>query len=255
VEELRCAPEELADPLGEEIVQPVPGLLHRYRDRVLLLTTGRCAAYCRHCFRRRLSGRAGQAAFPAAAEYVRKHTEVRELILSGGEPLLLPDTKLEGLLAGFRRARPDLAFRIHTRMPVALPARVTRVLAALLGRFQPLRVAVQVNHPRELAPAAREAVRRLQAEGLPVLSQSVLLRGVNDRPDVLAELFRALTAAGIRPYYLFQPDLARGTAHFRTPLPRGLELVAEARALCGGGPVPRYVQDLPGAGGKVPLEP
>ena len=249
---------ELDDPLGEDRVQPVPNLLHRYQDRALLLATGRCAAYCRHCFRRR--GSSGQrraflspAELEQAAAYVGGHPEIRELILSGGDPLLLSDARLRALFARFRRERPELALRVHTRLPVVLPRRITPALVRLLAGWRPLRLVVQVNHPRELDPACRQALGLLAAAGLPLLAQSVLLAGVNDRPRILAELFAALRGAGVRPYYLFQPDLARGTAHFRPDPARGLRLYREAAAL--GPESPRYMLDLPGGGGKVPVEP
>jgi lysine 2,3-aminomutase len=256
--ELEPAPGELPDPLGEDQAQPVPGLLHRYPDRALLLVTDRCASYCRHCFRRRAqAGRRrpflGTGQLRRAAAYVGGHPEIRELILSGGDPLLLTDARLRALLERFRRRRPELALRIHTRMPVALPGRITAELARLLAEFQPLRLAVQVNHPRELDPECRQALRRLSSSGLELLSQTVLLAGVNDRAQTLAALFTALRSAGVRPYYLFQPDLARGTAHFRPDPKRGLELYCAAAALGPG--APRYMLDLPGGGGKVPVGP
>ncbi len=258
--ELEPGAGELEDPLGERRVEAVPGLLHRYPDRALLLVTDHCAAYCRHCFRRRAApGRRrtflGSEELGRAAAYLASHPEVRELIFSGGDPLLLPDARLQALCERFRRARPDLALRIHTRMPVALPGRVTRELARLLSRFRPLRLAIQVNHPRELDPECREALRLLAASGLPLLGQSVLLAGVNDKAETLAALFAALSGAGVRPYYLFQPDLARGTAHFRPGPVRGLELYRSAAALCRPEELPRYMLDLPGGGGKVPVEP
>ncbi len=255
--ELSCGAGELEDPLGEREVQPVPGLLHRYPDRALLLVTDRCAAYCRHCFRRRSSGRKraclGRAELERAAAYLAVHPEVRELILSGGDPLLLSDARLRALFTLFRRGRPELALRVHTRLPVVLPRRVTPALARLLAAFGPLRLAVQVNHARELDPACRGALGLLAEAGVPLLSQSVLLAGVNDSVEILAELFAALSSAGVRPYYLFQPDLARGTAHFRPAPARGLELYRAAAALCPG--APRFMLDLPGGGGKVPVEP
>jgi lysine 2,3-aminomutase len=255
--ELEPGPGELEDPLGEMRVQPVAGLLHRYPDRALLLVTDRCASYCRHCFRRRGLGWRrpflGSDELARAAAYVGGHPEIRELILSGGDPLLLSDARLAALLARFRRERPELALRIHTRMPVALPSRVTPELARLLAELQPLRLAVQVNHPRELDPECREALRLLAAAGVPLLGQSVLLAGVNDGVQTLAGLFAALSDAGVRPYYLFQPDLARGTAHFRPSPDRGLELYRAAAALCPA--APRYMLDLPGGAGKVPVEP
>jgi lysine 2,3-aminomutase len=259
-QELEAHPEDLADPLGEEGVRMSPGLLHRYPDRALLLVTERCAAYCRHCFRRRFTGRSrgrapGPEALERAAGYVAEHGEVRELILSGGDPLMLADRRLQALLALFRRYRPELAFRIHTRLPVVLPERVAPELIALLSSYRPVRVVLQVNHPRELADDFLQAVRRFTRAGIPVLDQSVLLKGVNDDPLVLAELFRALAAAGVSPYYLFHPDLAVGTAHLRPSLAEGLRLFEQLRRLCPAELLPRYVRDQPGGGGKVELAP
>jgi lysine 2,3-aminomutase len=181
------------------------------------------------------------------------HPEIRELILSGGDPLLLSDARLRALFRRFRRRRPELALRIHTRMPVVLPSRITPALARLLAEYRPLRLVVQVNHPRELDPECRQALGLLAASGLPLLSQSVLLAGVNDSTETLTALFSALGRAGVRPYYLFQPDLARGTAHFRPDPKRGLELYRAAAALCPE--APRYMLDLPGGGGKVTVGP
>ena len=190
-----------------------------------------------------------------AAEYLRGRPQIRELILSGGDPLVLSADRLGWILARFRRARPDLAFRIHSRVPVVLPDRINPGLVRMLARYRPLRLVAQYNHPRELAPESLAAVRRLIEAGIAVLDQSVLLKGVNDRPAVLAALFRGLARAGIRPYYLFQPDLARGTSHFRPSLEQGLAVFAEASRLCRPEELPRYVLDLPGGGGKIPLSP
>jgi lysine 2,3-aminomutase len=260
VQELEAHPEDLADPLGEEGVRKAPGLLHRYPDRALVLVTGRCAAYCRHCFRRGFTGRGrlrapGPRALERAAGYLAEHREVRELILSGGDPLMLPDERLLALLARFRRFRPELAFRIHTRLPVVLPERVTPELIELLSGYHPLRVVLQVNHPRELTEDLLQAVGRFTRAGIPVLNQSVLLKGVNDDPAVLSGLFRDLAAAGIRPYYLFHPDLAAGTAHLRPSLAEGLRLFEQTSRLCPAEQLPRYVRDRPGGGGKVELAP
>jgi lysine 2,3-aminomutase len=260
VQELEAHPEDLADPLGEEGVRKAPGLLHRYPDRALVLVTGRCAAYCRHCFRRGFTGRGrlrapGPRALERAAGYLAEHREVRELILSGGDPLMLPDERLLALLARFRRFRPELAFRIHTRLPVVLPERVTPELIELLSGYHPLRVVLQVNHPRELTEDLLQAVGRFTRAGIPVLNQSVLLKGVNDDQAVLSGLFRDLAAAGIRPYYLFHPDLAAGTAHLRPSLAEGLRLFEQTSRLCPAEQLPRYVRDRPGGGGKVELAP
>jgi lysine 2,3-aminomutase len=258
LEELERGPGELRDPLGEADCQPVPRLLHRYPDRALLLVTDLCATYCRHCFRRGTAGQAGwvltAAEAGAAAAYVASHREIRELILSGGDPLVLGDPALETILRVFRAARPGLALRIHTRLPVMLPARLSEPLVDLLRRYRPLRLVTQINHPHEMSPATRAALQRLGAAGIPLLNQAVLLRGVNDRLETLVELMRTLGETGVRPYYLFQPDLAEGTAHFRPPLRTSLELVAALRRRLPRRLLPAYAVDLPGGGGKVRLD-
>jgi lysine 2,3-aminomutase len=258
LEELERGPGELPDPLGEQDCQPVPKLLHRYPDRALLLVTDLCATYCRHCFRRRSTGQAGwvlsAAQAEAAAAYVASHREIRELILSGGDPLMLGDAALQAVLRVFRAARPELSFRIHTRLPVVLPERVSEDLVELLRGYRPLRLVTQINHPRELSAPTRAAVQRLAAAGVGVLNQAVLLRGVNDRLETLVELMRALGEAGIQPYYLFQPDLAEGTAHFRPALRGSLSLVRALRRRLPRALVPAFAVDLPGGGGKVRLD-
>ncbi len=256
-DEARRLSYELADPLGEGSVRAGPRLLHRYADRALLLLTDRCLSTCRHCFRRAAPpprGRLSAAQLEATVRYLEEHPEVRELILSGGDPLTLADSSLGRVLERIRAGRPELALRIHTRAPVVWPPRVSRALAALLAAFRPLRVAVQVNHPRELSPQCVAALGRLRRRGLPLLGQTVLLRGVNDRLDVLASLMRGLAAAGVRPYYLFQGDLAAGTGHLRVPLGRGLALMRALKAELSPQELPVYALDRPGGGGKVALD-
>ncbi len=255
--ELREEAEGLADPLGEAAHSPLPRLVRRYEDRALVLVTGQCALYCRHCFRRRISGNEfgpiSREDTRAIARWLKEHGEVKELLLSGGDPLTLPDHELHFLMRAFREARPDIVLRLATRMPVVEPRRITSALARLLGAQKPLWVVVQVNHPRELSPLSLRGFGRLQKQGLPVLNQSVLLRGVNDNIDVLEELCRALVSAGIKPYYLFQGDLAAGTAHFRLPLDEARALVDLLRERVSGLAMPVFAVDLPGGGGKVPL--
>jgi len=257
-EELEAGRGGLADPLNEQACQPVPRLLHRYRDRALLLVTDRCAAYCRHCFRRRSAGQGGwtlsAAEAEAAARYLGAHREIRELIFSGGDPLMLDDDRLEALLGLFRSGRPRLRLRIHTRMPVVLPRRVDAALVRLLSAHRPLRLVTQINHPRELSAPTREVAQALAASGVPVLNQAVLLRGVIDRLEPLEELMRALGEAGIQPYYLFQPDLAEGTAHFRPSLRVSLGLVRRLRARLPRPLRPAFAGDVPGGGGKGRLD-
>ncbi len=255
--EKKTEPSELKDPLGEEHYSPLPRLVHRYTDRALVVVTGQCALYCRHCFRRRISGNEfgpiSRSETQAIALWLKEHTEVHELLLSGGDPLTLSCRQLEFLIDSFRKARPDLVLRLATRMPVVSPRRITPALVKMLGRQKPLWVVIQVNHSRELSPKVLKAVSLLQSQGLPVINQSVLLRGVNDNVDVLENLSRALVSAGIKPYYLFQGDLASGTGHFRLPLEEAMALVDLLRERVSGLAMPVFAVDLPGGGGKVPL--
>jgi lysine 2,3-aminomutase len=255
--ELRPVPWLERDPLAEERLSPVPGLVHRYPDRALLLVTPRCAVYCRFCTRKRLVGRSDGPAFDlaAATDYLAAHPGIREVVVSGGDPLVLADERLAEILAALRALPSVEVLRLHTRVPAVQPARVTAALAATLARFHPLYVMIHVAHPRELTPAVVAACGRLADAGLPLGSQTVLLRGVNDDPDVLAELFRGLLRARVRPYYLHQCDLTEGIEHFRTPLDRGIALLEALRGRLSGTALPTFVVDLPGGLGKVPLGP
>jgi lysine 2,3-aminomutase len=256
-------PFALEDPLGEKCYQAAPRLVHQYPDRALLLAGGACAGYCRHCFRRaRLSAGAafiGGEELPPILAYLKKHPEIREILVSGGDPLTAPDAALEGLFARLRAVRPDLALRVCSRLPVTSPERIGAGLAGLFRRFMPLRLAAHVNHPRELSGESRRAFASLTGAGIPVLVQTVLLKGINDRAETLAELFRDCANLGLKPYYLFQLDLAPGIAHFRLPLRQGLALYRELQSrwahLPGppGAELPAYVVDLPGGGGKIRL--
>ncbi|MDR1626337.1 MAG: KamA family radical SAM protein [Spirochaetia bacterium] len=256
--ELKCRPEELPDPLGELACMKVPRLVHRYRDRVLLLVTDECAVSCRYCFRRHYAGGGSGpirgSELRGAASYLKAHPEVHELILSGGDPLTLDDCRLFALIDILREARPGLILRLSTRMPAVLPSRVTRHLARGLALRQPLWGVIHVNHPRELTEECGEALRRLASAGVPLVSQTVLLRGINDSEAVLEELFRGLLARRVKPYYLFQADLAGGTGHFRVPLRRGQHIMKALRSRLSALALPEYALDLPG-GGKVPLTP
>ncbi|MDR1933356.1 MAG: KamA family radical SAM protein [Spirochaetales bacterium] len=257
--ELARGPEELRDPLGDAAYTKVPRLVHRCRDRALLLVTDECAVNCRYCFRRHYAGgRRGPirgSELKNAAAYLKAHHEVHELILSGGDPLTLDDERLFSLIDILREARPGLLLRLSTRIASALPSRVTRRLAQGLGLRQPLWGVIHINHPKELGPECTEALRRLVSAGVPLVSQTVLLRGVNDSEAVLEELFRALARRRVKPYYLFQADLAEGTGHFRAPLARGLEIMKGLRGRLSALALPEYALDLPGGGGKTPLSP
>jgi lysine 2,3-aminomutase len=248
----------LPDPLSETHLSPVPGLVHRYPDRALLLTTTTCALYCRFCTRKRAIGCSfGNQGldFTAALAYIAQTPALHEVILSGGDPLLLDDDRLADLLGRLRAIPHVETIRIHSRVPVVLPERITEKLAALLGRHHPLYLNTHFNHPRELTPQAAEACGRLAAAGIPLGNQSVLLRNVNDHAETLRSLFRGLLRLRVRPYYLHHGDLVAGTAHLRTSIESGLSLVAALRNTLPGMAIPQYVIDLPGGRGKVPLMP
>lgn len=248
---------ELHDPIGDEAHSPVPGVVHRHPDRALLLLTAACRVHCRFCFRREFVGQPARALsraqFEGAFAYLAAHTEIWEVILSGGDPLTLPDAFLAGALRRLRAISHVKVLRLHSRVPAVLPDRLTDELAALLRGHAPVYLVAHVNHPREVTPAFAAAVGRLVDHGVPVLSQSVLLRGVNDDAAVLAELFQRLVEARVKPYYLHHPDLARGTGHFRVSVERGRRLMRELRGRVSGLCLPTYVLDIPGGLGKVPL--
>jgi lysine 2,3-aminomutase len=252
-------PGEMADPCGEDSHMPVPGLVHRYPDRVLFLVTDRCASYCRYCTRSRVVSGVGEQEletdFEAVYEYLEKHTEVRDVLLSGGDALLLSDDKLRKILTRLR-AIPHIEFlRIGSRVPIFLPQRITPELCAMLKEFHPLWMSVHVNHPRELTTEVRDALGRLADAGIPLGNQSVLLAGVNDTPDTMRALIHKLLRCRVRPYYLYQCDLIHGSTHLRTSVAKGLEIMEALRGHTTGYAVPQYVIDAPGGGGKVPVSP
>jgi len=259
VEETHAASWEMADPCGEESDSPVLGLVHRYPDRVLFLVTDRCASYCRYCTRSRLvsnaSGYDFHPEFERQIDYIRRTPAIRDVLLSGGDPLLLSDDKLAYLL-GRLRAIPHVEFlRIGTRIPIFLPQRITPGLCATLRRVHPLFISIHTNHPRELTLEARAALGRLSDAGIPLGNQSVLLRRVNDDPVVMRALMHKLLLCRVKPYYLYQCDLIAGSAHLRTSVRRGLEIMQSLRGFTTGYAVPQYVIDAPGGGGKVPINP
>jgi len=259
VEETYTAPWEMSDPCGEDAHSPVPGLVHRYPDRVLFLVTDRCAAYCRYCTRSRMVSNATgydfHPEFERQIEYVRQHPEIRDVLLSGGDPLLLSDEKLEFLLRRLR-AIPHVEFlRIGTRIPIFLPQRITPELCALLRKYHPLFISIHSNHPRELTTEVREALGRLADAGVPLGNQAVLLRHVNDDPVVMRALMQKLLMCRVKPYYIYQCDLISGSAHLRSSVRKGLEIMESLRGHTTGYAVPQYVIDAPGGGGKVPINP
>lgn len=246
-----------ADPLNETGLSPVPGLIHRYPDRVVWLVSGSCAVYCRFCMRKRGVGCSGAIAtdIPASLAYIRENRAIRDVILSGGDPLMLEDEQLEQILSDLRAIPHVEIIRIGTRVPVTLPERVTERLCSLLRRYHPLYINTHFNHPDEICAASTTVCAMLADAGVQQGNQTVLLKGVNDDPAVMAQLFRKLLQIRVKPYYLHQMDLVKGTSHFRTSVTRGLEIMAALRGNVSGMAVPYYVIDLPAGKGKVPLLP
>lgn len=257
--EARVRPGELVDPLGEDPRRPVEAIVHKYPDRVLLLALDSCSVYCRHCTRRRITaGGEAELSKRALAEglaYVRRTPSVRDVLLSGGDPLLLSDERLEEILAPLREIPHVEMIRIGTRIPVCLPMRVTDALARTLRRHAPLFVVTHFNHPKEITPEAREACERLVDHGVPVENQAVLMRRLNSSARIIKELSHALLKMRVRPYYLHQMDVAQGLEHLRTPLAAGVEILEQLRGWTTGLAVPHLAVDLPGGGGKVTLQP
>jgi lysine 2,3-aminomutase len=257
--ELAERPDEHPDPIGDTTHSPCEGIVHRYPDRCLLKIVHVCAVYCRYCFRREMVGPAGDgmlgaAALDAALGYIARHPEIWEVILTGGDPFVLSPRRLRELTARIAAIPHVKVLRWHTRVPVVDPARVTADLAAAIRTADATTwVVLHANHPRELTPAARAALARLADAGIPLLAQSVLLKGVNDDADTLEALLRALVQARVKPYYLHHLDRAPGTSHFRVPIARGRELVEALRARVSGVCQPTYVLDLPGGHGKTPI--
>ena len=256
-------PEELTDeanddPLHEDVDSPVPHLVHRYPDRVLFMVTNQCPIYCRFCTRKRLVGKSGflkKGEIDRAIEYIREHSEIRDVILSGGDPLLLSDRLLERIL-GLLRDIPHLELiRIGTRVPGSLPERVTPALCEMLRQYHPLFMNLHFNHPDELTPEVHKACGMLADAGVPLGSQTVILKDVNDNPETMKRLMHALLKARIRPYYLYQADTTRGANHFRTPVECGMNIIQLIQGHTSGMAVPHFVIDAPDGGGKIPLLP
>lgn len=259
--ELNTLPEERADPIGDHTHSPVPGLVHRYPDRVLLKVVGVCPVYCRFCFRREMVGPKQGAPLSdnelaTALDYIRARPEIWEVILTGGDPFVLSPRRIGEITRALGAIPHVQVLRWHTRVPVVAPERVSPdLVAALKGTSQAVWVAVHANHPRELTPAAKAACARLVDAGIPLVSQTVLLRGVNDDPETLGALMRAFVSCRIKPYYLHHGDLAPGTSHLRTTLAKGQQVVRQLRGRLSGLCQPTYVLDIPGGAGKVPVGP
>ena len=248
----------IADSLAEDADSPVPNITHRYPDRVLFLVSPVCATYCRFCTRRRKVGDPEKIPlnkFESAFRYLRKHTEVRDVILSGGDPLMLSDRRLEHFLSNLREIPHIEIIRIHSRVPSHLPERITVDLCRMIAKYHPVYVNVHVNHPAELAPATEKAMAKLANAGCPLGSQTVLLKGVNDDPEIMKELMQKLLKNRVRPYYVYMCDPVAGAEHFRSSLEKGLEIMRALRGWTSGLAVPYFVIDAPGGGGKIPILP
>jgi len=250
---------EMLDSLEEDKHSPVSGLVHRYPDRVLFLVTDRCAAYCRYCTRSRLVSNAQDYNFHPEYEqglrYIEAHPEIRDVLLSGGDPLLLSDKKLEHLIARLRGIKHVEFIRIGSRIPVFLPQRITPALCEIFKKYGPIWMSIHVNHPKEATAELRAACERLSFAGVPLGNQSVLLKGVNDDADVMKALVHRLLRMRVRPYYLYQMDLITGGSHFKVDVRKGIEIVRSLRGHTTGYAIPQYVIDAPGGGGKVPINP
>ncbi len=250
---------EMADSLAEDAHSPVPGLVHRYPDRVLMLVTTQCASYCRYCTRSRIVGDPTQTFksedFEAQLDYIRRTPQVRDVLLSGGDPLTLAPRVLERLLTSLREIPHIEIIRIGSRVPVFIPQRVTNELCDMLQQFHPLWLNIHVNHPNEITAELAEACDKLSRVGIPLGNQSVLLAGINDDPYIQRRLVHDLIRIRVRPYYLYQCDLVAGAGHFRTPIGKGIEIIESLRGHTSGFAVPTYVVDAPGGGGKIPLNP
>ncbi|MFY9329089.1 MAG: lysine 2,3-aminomutase [Georgfuchsia sp.] len=257
--ELIMQKEDMADPLAEERDSPVPGLTHRYPDRVLLLVSNMCSMYCRHCTRKRRVGdkntNPDKESISRAIDYIRNTPQIRDVLLSGGDPFLLSDSRLDWILTELRSIEHVEIVRIGTRTPVVLPYRITDDLVNMLKKHHPLWINVHFNHPRELTASATEALTKLADAGIVLGNQSVLLADVNDCPKIMRALVHGLVKRRVRPYYMYQCDLSEGLTHFRTPIGKGIEIIESLRGHTSGFAVPTYVVDAPGGGGKIPVAP
>jgi len=250
---------ENSDPLGEENNSPVPNLVHRYPDRVLFLATGFCSAYCRYCTRTHMVAKdkchVGKESWEPALQYIMQHREVRDVIVSGGDPLSMPDNQIDYLLSRLRAIQHVEIIRIGTKIPVVLPMRITPALLSILKKYHPLFMSIHFTHPNELTPEVKQACERLADAGIPLGSQTVLLKGVNDTVETMKQLMQGLLRIRVRPYYIYQCDPIPGSMHFRTPVSKGIEIIKGLRGYTSGYAVPQFVIDAPGGGGKIPLLP
>jgi lysine 2,3-aminomutase len=257
--EYKVSPHEMTDPCAEDRDSPVPGLVHRYPDRVLLLTTEMCFSYCRHCTRRRIVGESKNVLdmknIDKAIEYIRSDRKIRDVLISGGDPFMLEDDVLEEIIKKLRSVSQIEFLRIGTRAPVTLPQRITNSLVAMLKKYAPIWISIHFNHPKEITKRCKFACDVLADNGFPLGSQTVLLKGINDRPYIMKKLMHELLEIRVRPYYIYQCDPVKGTAHFRTPISVGINIIEKMRGHTSGYAVPVYVVDAPGGGGKIPVGP
>ncbi|MHB1315711.1 MAG: lysine 2,3-aminomutase [Christensenellales bacterium] len=259
INETRILPCEMDDPLNEEQDSPVKNIVHRYPDRVLFLVTHQCSMYCRHCTRRRTVGEEDKLITDGevddAIRYIAQHPQIRDVLVSGGDPLTMSDKKLENIIARLRSVEHVEIIRIGTRVPVVLPMRITPELLAMLKKYQPIWINTHFNHPTEITPEARKACADIVDAGIPLGNQSVLLKGINDSTETMKELLLKLVKARVRPYYLYQCDLSQGLGHFRTKVEKGVEIIRDLTGNISGYAVPKFVIDAPKGGGKVPVNP
>ena len=259
VSEFIVAPHEMVDPLAEDRDSPAQHLVHRYPDRVLLLATDHCAMYCRHCTRRRLVGEHEETGSPlrfdAAVEYIKSNRKIRDVLISGGDPFVLEDEEIESLIEKMRSISHLEFLRIGTRVPVTLPQRITERLVTMLKKYSPIWISIHFNHPKEITKRCKIACDMLADAGMPLGSQTVLLKGINDRPYIMKKLMHELLKIRVRPYYIYQCDPVRGTQHFRTPVAVGINIMEKLRGHTSGYAIPTYVIDGPGGGGKIPVAP
>lgn len=250
---------DMADPLCEDKYSPVEGIIHRYPDRVLFLLTLKCSMYCRHCTRRRVVGFEdcclSEAKLEKAIEYIKTNTNIRDVLLSGGDPLVMSDTWLENIIKRIRDIPHVEIIRIGTRTPVVLPMRITQTLVNMLKKYHPIWINTHFNHPKEITAESKEACERIADAGIPLGNQTVLLNGINNDREILKELFTKLVKIRVRPYYLYQCDVSQGIGHFRTPVAEGIEIMKSLRGFISGYAIPEYIIDAPGGGGKTPVNP
>ncbi len=259
IQELHKAADDHDDPLHEDVDAPVPGLTHRYPDRVLFLVTRICSMYCRHCTRRRSVGdqdtHLSDTHFELGLDYIKSHKEVRDVLLSGGDALSLSDKRLDSILTALREIPHVEMIRIGSRMPVVLPQRITDDLVSMISKHHPVYLNTHFNHPHEITYESKAACEKLVNSGIPVSNQTVLLRDVNDCPNIMKKLVHELMMIRVRPYYIYQCDLSTGISHFRTSITKGIEIIESLRGHTSGMAVPTFVVDAPGGGGKIPLMP